>query len=51
MIKSRIKRWVGHVTVLGKRGGAYRVLVWKYKGNRPNRRLEGNIKMDLQGIG
>ena len=50
MIKSRIKRWVGQVTCLGKSRGAYRGLVWKSKGNRPCLRLENNIKMDLQGI-
>ena len=38
------------MTGLGKRRGAYRVLVWKYKGKRPSRRMEDNIKMDLQGI-
>ena len=26
-IKSRIIRWAGHVTTIGERGGAYRVLV------------------------
>ena len=39
------------MTRLGKRRGAFRVLVGKFKGNRPSRRLEDNIKMDIQGIG
>ena len=45
-------RWAGHVARLGKRRGVYRVLVEKSEGNRPlgrpRRRLEDDIKMDLQ---
>jgi hypothetical protein len=49
-------RWMGHVTRVGDRRGAYRVLVGKPEGNRtlgrPRRRWEDNIKMDLtSGIG
>ena len=47
-------RWAGHVACMGKRSGAYRVLVWKLEGKRPlgrpRHRWEGNIKMDLQEV-
>jgi hypothetical protein len=33
------------------RRGVYRVLVGKPDGRRPRRRLEDNIKMDLQEVG
>ena len=40
---------------MGERRGIYRVLVGKHERNRPlgrpRRRWEGNIKMDLQGVG
>jgi hypothetical protein len=40
---------------MGKRRGAYRILVGKTAGKRPPRRLrrrwEDNIKMDLQEVG
>jgi len=43
------------VARMGKRKGAYRVLVWKPEGKRPlgkpRRRWEDNIKMDLQEVG
>jgi hypothetical protein len=54
-IKSRIMRWAGHVASM--RGGRnmYRVLVGKSKGKspleRPRRRWEDGIKMDLTEIG
>ena len=55
MIESRRMRWAGHVARLGKRRGVYRVLVGKPEGNRPlgrpRRRLEDDIKMDLQEVG
>jgi len=45
-------RRAGHVASMGKRRGAYRVLVGKSEGKRPlgrpKRRWEDNIKMDLQ---
>jgi len=44
-----------HVTLIGERRGAYRILVGKPEGKiplvRPRSRWENNIKMDLQGIG
>jgi len=48
-------RWVGHVARMGEGRGVYTVLVGKPKGKRslgrPRRRLEDNIKMDLQEVG
>ena len=45
----------GNVARMGERRGVYRVLVRKPEGNRPlgrpKRRLEDNIKMDLQEVG
>jgi hypothetical protein len=47
-------RWVGHVARMMKKRGVYRVLVGKLEGNRPlrrpRRRLEDNIKMDIQEL-
>jgi len=55
VIKSRRMRWAGHVARMGERRGVYRVLVGKSKGKRtlerPRRRWEDNIKMDLQEVG
>jgi hypothetical protein len=55
VIKSRIKREVGHVARMGMRRGAYRVLVGKPEGKKPlgraGRRWLDNIKMDLQEMG
>jgi hypothetical protein len=54
MIKSRKKRWTGHVAELGKRN-ACRLLVGEPQGKRPlgraSLRWEYNIKMDLGEIG
>jgi hypothetical protein len=51
VIKSRKMRWVGHVARMGKRRGAYRVLVGKPEERkplgRPRLRWKNNIKMDL----
>jgi hypothetical protein len=49
-------RWARNVALMGKKRGAYRVFpVGKPKGKRPlgrpRRRLEDNIKMDLQEVG
>jgi hypothetical protein len=48
-------RWAGNVTRKVKRRGAYRVLVGKTEGKRslerPWRRWEDNIKMNLLGMG
>ena len=54
-IKSRRMRWAGHVARMGEGRGAYRVLVGKPEGKRSlgrlRRRLEDNIKMNLQEVG
>jgi hypothetical protein len=53
--KSRRIRWAGHVGRMGKRRGVYAVSVGKPEGKRPlerpRRRWEDNIKMDLQEVG
>jgi hypothetical protein len=55
VIKSRRLRWAGHVARMGERRGAYRALVGKPEGRRllerPRRRWEDNIKMDLRDVG
>jgi hypothetical protein len=55
VIKSRRLKWAGHVARMGKRRGAYRVLVGKPEGRRPlrrfRRRWEDNIKMDFREVG
>jgi hypothetical protein len=55
MIESRRMRWAGHVARTGKGRDVYRVLVGKSEGKRPQerprRRLEDNIKTDLQKMG
>jgi hypothetical protein len=47
-------RWAGYVARVGDRKGVYRVLVGKPEGKkpleRPRRRWEDNIKMDLQEV-
>jgi hypothetical protein len=54
-IKLRRMRWVGHVACIGDGRNVYRVLVGKPEGKspleRPRRRWEGGIKMDLREIG
>jgi hypothetical protein len=54
-IKSRRKRWAGHVARKGEKRNAYRVLVGKPGGKRPlrrpRRRWVDNIKIDLREIG
>ena len=46
-------RWVGHVARVRESRVVYRVLVGKPEGQleRPRRRWEDNIKMDLKGVG
>ena len=48
-------RWAGHVARLGEGRGMHRVLVGKPEGKRPlgrpRRRLEDNIKINLQEVG
>ena len=47
--------WAGHVTRMGDRRGAYRVLVGRPDGKgplgRPRHRWEDNIKIDFQEVG
>jgi hypothetical protein len=55
VIKSRRMRWTGHVARMGKGTGVYRVLGGRPEGKRPlerpRRRWEDNIMMDLGEIG
>jgi hypothetical protein len=55
VIKSRRMIWAGYVAHLVEGRSMYRVLVGKPEGKRPlgrpRRRLEDNIKMDLQEVG
>jgi hypothetical protein len=55
MIKSRRKRWAGHVVRIGAKKNAYRMLVGITEGKRPlgrpRRRWVDNIKMDLRETG
>jgi hypothetical protein len=55
VIQSRRMRWAGHVARMGEGRGVYRVLVGKPEGRRPlerpRRRWEDNIRMDLRGLG
>ena len=55
VVKSRTMRWAGHVERIGERREVYRVLVGKPEGRRPlqrpRRRWEDNIKMDLEEVG
>jgi hypothetical protein len=52
MIKSRRKRWAGHVARMGAPINAYRILVGNPEGKRPLGRLRhrwvDNIKIDLR---
>jgi hypothetical protein len=54
VMKSRI-RWKGHVALMGEGRHVYRILVAKPEGKgpleRPRRRWEDNIKMNLQEVG
>jgi len=55
VVKSRIMRWAGHVARMGEGRGVHRVLVGKPEGKRPlerpRRRWENNIKLDLREVG
>jgi hypothetical protein len=55
VIKSRRMRWAGHVARMGEGRGVYRVLVGRREGKRllerPRRRWEDNIKLDLRETG
>jgi hypothetical protein len=54
MIKSRRTRWAGHVTQMGEKRNAYRILMGKPEGKRllgrPRRIWVDNIKTDLREI-
>jgi hypothetical protein len=50
-IISRRMRWAGHVARMGEGRNVYRVLVGKRPLERPRRRWEDGIKMDLREIG
>ena len=54
-MKSRRLRWAGQVVRIGKKKGGNRALVGKREGKRPlerpRRRWEDNIKMDLREVG
>jgi hypothetical protein len=54
VIKSRRRKWVGHVACMGERRCIFRVL-GKPEGKRPlgrpRHRWEDNIKMDLKELG
>jgi hypothetical protein len=54
-IRSRRMRWAGHVARMGEGRNVYRVLVGKPEGKspleKPRRRWENGIKMDLRVIG
>jgi hypothetical protein len=55
MIKSRMRRWAGHVARMREGRGVYRVLVGKPEVKRPlripRRRWEDNLKIYLQEVG
>ena len=55
VIKKRSMSWAGQVERMGKRSGAYRVLLGKPEGKRqlgrPKYRQEVNINMSLQDVG
>jgi hypothetical protein len=55
MIKSRRMRWAVHVTRMGEKMNAYRIVVRKPEGKRPlgrpRRRWVDNVKIDLREIG
>jgi hypothetical protein len=54
VMKSRRRRWAGHVARMGEGRGAYRILVGRPEGRRPlgrpRRRWEDNNKMNLQEV-
>jgi PAS domain-containing protein len=55
VIKARMMRWAGHVARMGEVRRAYNILVRRPEGRRPlerpRRRWEDNIKMDIREIG
>jgi hypothetical protein len=55
VIKSRRMRWAGHVARMGEGRSGCRILIGRPEGKRPlerpRRRWEDNIKLDLREIG
>ena len=55
VIKSRRLRWAGHIARMEEGRSAFKILTDKPTGmrplGRPKRRLEDNIRMDLEEIG
>jgi hypothetical protein len=55
IVKARRMRWAGHVTRMGEKRNAYRLLVGKPEGRkplgRPRRRWLDNIRTDLVEMG
>jgi hypothetical protein len=55
MMKSRRRRWAGHVARMGEKRNAYKILLGNPEGKRPLGRPRhmwvDNIKMDLREIG
>jgi hypothetical protein len=55
MVKSKRKRWTGHVTLMSEKRNTYRVLLGKQKGNRQlerlRRRWENNIIIYVRELG
>jgi hypothetical protein len=55
VVKSRRKRWAGHVARMGEGRVVHRVLVGKPEGKRPlgrpRRRWKDNMKIDLEEVG
>jgi hypothetical protein len=53
-MKARRMRWAGHVTRMGEKRNAYRLLVGKPEGRRPlgrpRRRWVDNIRVDLVDV-
>jgi hypothetical protein len=51
IIKARRMKWAGHVSRMGERRNAYRLLVGKPERRRSKRRWLDNIRMDLVEVG
>jgi hypothetical protein len=50
VIRSRRRKWAGHMVCMGERRGLYRVLVGKLQGKRPLRRTSCIRRMILDWI-
>ena len=51
VIKSRRWRWAGHLARMGEDRSAFKMLTSKHTGNRPRRRWEDHIRINLKEIG